>query len=179
MEIDKHEIFSAHKARKYWKGLREDWKKAASTIESMIIAIEDADLRKAVAHIVDACSNCQGAYVLTEAPEGFKVEEVELDDEAIDPIIDMLGGNTDKLDEAYDWLVQLFKGMPAPFIAWAFGELCLRDPILNDEGEELKFFAFDRVVYSLKDGRILGIHTHPVFSHPRNRIVEVDLWGLR
>ncbi|HSG28221.1 MAG TPA: hypothetical protein VLA34_07055, partial [Candidatus Krumholzibacterium sp.] len=175
MEIDAHRVFSPHLARQYWKRLKERWMEAGRMAERSILSIPDEQHKKIVALMVDACAKRKGAYVLKEAPEGFNVAEVELEDEVIDEILDITNGDTEPLDMAYDWIVELLKGMPAPFVAWAFGELILQEPILNEKGESLKFFAFDRVVYSLEEGKILGIHSHPVFSHPKNKIIPVDL----
>lgn len=175
MEIDPHRVFNPYLARQYWKQLRSRWVEAGRMIESSILGIEDPLLKKIVALMVDACAKKNGAYVLSEAPEGFTVAEVELEDDVIDAILALTDGDTEKLDEAYDWIVALLKGMPAPFVAWAFGDLILQESIVNDKGESLKFFAFDRVVYSLEKAKILGIHTHPVFSHPKNRIVKIHL----
>jgi hypothetical protein len=174
-EIDPHRVFNPHLARQYWKHLKARWTEAGQVIEKSILGIDDPMLRKIVAMMVDACAKRNGAYVLGEAPEGFSVNEVELEDEVIDAILALTDGDTDKLDEAYDWIVNLLKGMPAPFVAWAFGELILQEPIVNEAGDSLKFFAFDRVVYSLEESKILGIHSHPVFNHPKNKIIPVSL----
>ena len=175
MKIDKHQVFSPHLARKYWSQLRAKWVEAGGVIESSILKIEDPLVRHLVAMIVDACSSGRGAYALVEAPEGFAVEEVELDDEVIDEILMLTDGDTTHLDVAYDWIVRVLKGMPAPFVAWAFGELILREEVVHESGEKLRFFAFDRVVYSLDEHRIVGVHTHPSFSHPKNKIVPIRL----
>jgi len=175
MQVDKHQVFNPYLARQYWKQLKRRWEEAGRMCEKSILDIKDEQHKKIVAMMVDACAKKRGAYALSKAPEGFAVSEVHLDDDVIDEILDLAEGGTDPLDAAYDWIVNLLKGMPAPFVAWAFGELCLLEPIVNEEGESLKFFAYDRVVYSLEERKILGVHTHPVFGHRKNKIVPVKL----
>jgi hypothetical protein len=168
-------VFTPFQARQYWKRLRASWCKTAKEIEADILAIEPLGLRHVVARIVSACAQNQGAYILEEGPEGFNVTEIELEDDVVDAILEGTGGETEPLDDAYDWIVNRLRGMPGPFVAWAFGELALREPVVNDNGEELAFFAHQRVIYSLAKRQILGISSQPDFLHPKNRIVAIRL----
>tara|TARA_R110002126_G_scaffold52672_20_gene143019 strand:+ start:1945 stop:2475 length:531 start_codon:yes stop_codon:yes gene_type:complete len=170
-----YEIFNAHKAREYWKALRARWVEAGQQIQQAILEIEEDKLRYAVAHMVDACASGNGAYVMVPSAEGFSISELELDDEIIDLLLDYTQGDTGITDRAYDWILDVLKGMPATFVAWAFGELTLYEPVVDDDGEPLEYLACDRVVYSLETRSIAGVHTYPAFGHRRNRIIPIRL----
>ena len=173
--VEAYEVFNAHKARRFWAQTKTRWVDAAKVIQDAILGIEEEPLRVAVANMVDAIAKHEGAYVLESAPSGFNVKEIELDDEAIDRILDLLDGNEDVLDEAYDWIVGLMKGMSAPFIAWAFGPLSIPKEITNHQGQRLTEFASHRIVYSIRKQAISGVHTQPNYGHPKNRVIAVDL----
>ena len=173
--VEAHEVFNAHKARRYWSQTKSRWVHAAKVIQDTILDIKKPELRVAVAHMVEAIANREGAFVLENAPSGFNVKELELDDEPLDAILEAIDGDEEVLDEAYDWLVGLMKGMNAPFIAWAFGPLRIAGPVVNHQGQRLQQFAANRIVYSLDEQAIIGVHTQPNYGHPKNRVIRVQL----
>jgi hypothetical protein len=165
-------ILSYVQAKRYGKWLMQQWRDLAQLIEDDILKIEDRDLRWAVAQLVSDVAAGHGHYVIVEAPGGFLIKEVALDDFACDRLLNRV--TPDQLDEAVEWVINAMQDLSAVFVRWAFGRLRLgeREQRRSDLSKVHKLL-FDRVVYDVKTDEIEGVATHPELSTKGVKVVSL------
>jgi hypothetical protein len=170
--------FTREQARAYWRKTVESWKGIAHHILVVIDSVQDPLLKKAVSSIIDAVSSGYGVYRLEPTPNGFRLEEVHLDDDVVDRLLGILEKHDCDpvvvLDEAVEWITAMVRGVPAPFVGWAFGPIEVipgkdRDP----QGRKLAMFSHSRILYSFEKKAVIGILTHNSYNHPSCRIIKV------
>lgn len=170
-------VINAFEARQYWKKVRTLWEGASRDIGKEIEEIPDAQLKAGVIGIIQAVSSGQGHFVLEHTKDGFAIESIEIDD----PVFDKLSaeGSEDVLNDAHTWIKACVEKLPAVYVGWAFGELKVRTESLNLNAreEELFCFSWERIAYSAKYRKILGVQTHEKAYHPSNKFIPVEMYA--
>jgi hypothetical protein len=144
---------SRKQAKEHWRNIKKKWRQEAQDVIEEVRSIDDKVMQRVVACIIDAVASGHGSYGLRRVEEGLSVDEVQLDSDVCDILLKAHGPEI--LDSAFDKIVALTNCRSAPFVRWAFGKIEVLNP--STEGKSVSAISHDRIVYSLKDDRFVGV----------------------
>ena len=151
---------SPRKARSHWRKVRRQWQQEAKAFIRKVRAIEDINLRNAVACIVELTTNDAASFIVNAAEtegegQNFSIEGVAIDEEYEKILVEKYG--TDTLEAAHDWIMKRVHHGSMGFFVYAFGSMQLHEDLLQ-MGEKEVGCVSDGIVISITRNMIVGIH---------------------
>jgi hypothetical protein len=173
--LESERILSPRDLLKLWRDLRRLWEESLEDVVRELTAIPDPDrrtvaldlLRLMIAGKTELIADpCPNTYEEADCP--LRILRLDVETSAADDAL-LLSHDPLLLCAAFGEIGERIHHFPAPLLVWAFRRLALSEPAIDDRGDPINAFMFDRVICSLATAPTIpdAIEIlHPLTAYP-------------